>query len=186
MAANLDAPLIASTTTRLLVDLNRSIGHPRLYSELTRPLSERERLGILARYYLPHRERVEAAVRAAVAEGRRALHIASHSFTPVWHGEVRRVDIGLLYHPSRPSEVEVARRWLIELARRRPDLQLRRNYPYHGRSDALSSVLRRRHADDEYVGLEIEVNQRHVLRGGAHWAALRRDIVGSLRQALLR
>jgi predicted N-formylglutamate amidohydrolase len=186
MAAAFDAPLIASTTTRLLVDLNRSIGHPRLYSEVTRPLPEPERRAILARYYLPHRERVDAAVRAALTEGGRALHIASHSFTPVWHGEVRRVDVGMLYHPARRAEAEVARRWLVELGRLRPDLQLRRNYPYHGRSDALSSVLRRRHSDDDYLGLEIEVNQRHVLRGGAHWAALRRDIVGSLRQALLR
>jgi predicted N-formylglutamate amidohydrolase len=184
MARAFDAPLVASTTTRLLVDLNRSIGHPRLYSELTRPLPPREREAILARYYLPHRERVDALVRAALADGRRALHVASHSFTPELHGEVRRADVGLLYHPERPGEVALALRWLAALARLRPDLRLRRNYPYHGRSDALSSVLRRRHGDEEYVGVEIEVNQLHVLRGGAHWAALRRDLVASLGQAL--
>jgi predicted N-formylglutamate amidohydrolase len=184
MARAMDAPLVASTTTRLLVDLNRSLGHPRLYSEITRGLPERERQAILARYYLPHRERVDALVRGALAERRRAVHVASHSFTPVLHGEVRQADVGLLYHPERPGEVALARRWLAALARLRPDLRLRRNYPYHGRSDALSSVLRRRHPDAEYVGLEIEVNQLHVLRGGDHWAALRRDLVASLQQAV--
>jgi predicted N-formylglutamate amidohydrolase len=34
MASAFGAPLFASTTTRLLIDLNRSIGHRHLHSEL--------------------------------------------------------------------------------------------------------------------------------------------------------
>ncbi len=33
------APLVASTVSRLLIDLNRSIGHPQLFSAVTRVLS---------------------------------------------------------------------------------------------------------------------------------------------------
>ena len=36
LARALAAPMFAAATSRLLVDLNRSIGHPRLYSEATR------------------------------------------------------------------------------------------------------------------------------------------------------
>jgi len=36
LAAAFAAPLVASTVSRLLVDLNRSVGHPRLHSEATR------------------------------------------------------------------------------------------------------------------------------------------------------
>ena len=37
LAKALRAPLFVSTTSRLLIDLNRSQGHPKLYSEATRP-----------------------------------------------------------------------------------------------------------------------------------------------------
>src|SRR5664280_2584857 len=36
LATEFAAPLVASTVSRLLVDLNRSIGHPCLYFEATR------------------------------------------------------------------------------------------------------------------------------------------------------
>ena len=36
LATAFAAPLVASTVSRLLVDLNRSVGHPRLHYEATR------------------------------------------------------------------------------------------------------------------------------------------------------
>jgi N-formylglutamate amidohydrolase len=36
LATALAAPLVASTASRLRVDLNRSVGHPRLHSEVAR------------------------------------------------------------------------------------------------------------------------------------------------------
>jgi predicted N-formylglutamate amidohydrolase len=50
MASALDAPLYASTTTRLLIDLNRSLGHRQLLSEFTRGLAPAERQQIIDRY----------------------------------------------------------------------------------------------------------------------------------------
>jgi hypothetical protein len=61
---------------------------------------------------------------------------------------------------------------------------LRSNYPYQGRSDGLTSQLRKRHPDAVYVGIEIEVNQRFVLQGGAPWEILRSDLVESLEATL--
>ena len=77
LAMALGAALVVSTVSRLIIDLNRSPGHPRLYSEITRPLPASSRRAILRRYYLPYRERVEGRIAAAVASGRRVLHILS-------------------------------------------------------------------------------------------------------------
>ena len=65
-----------------------------------------------------------------------------------------------------------------------PDLRLRRNYPYRGRSDGLTAALRRRHPDAAYVGIELEVNQRFVERRGAPWDRLKALLVDSLKEVL--
>ena len=45
------APLYASTTTRLLIDLNRSMGHRQLFSAATRVLSKADQEKIVVRHY---------------------------------------------------------------------------------------------------------------------------------------
>ena len=184
MATALNAPLFAATTTRLLIDLNRSIGHKTLHSEATRGLPLATRRSIAAQYYRPHRDAVESEVARCIAAGQRVVHIASHSFTPALYGVVRRADVAWLYDPRRVGEGALAAQWLAALRRLRPDLQLRRNYPYHGTGDGLTNLLRRRHTPDEYVGVELEVNQRFVQAGGAPWDALRADVVASLRTVM--
>ena len=44
--------------------------------------------------------------------------------------------------------------------------------------------LRRRFEEAAYAGVELEVNQRHVLRGGHGWRRLRDAIVAALQQAV--
>jgi hypothetical protein len=61
-------------------------------------------------------------------------------------------------------------------------LRVRRNYPYAGKGDGLTRHLRRRFPPREYVGIELEVNQRIVIDAGARWIALRRMLVESLRE----
>src|SRR3569832_2419700 len=76
LAAALDAPLFAATVSRLLIDLHRSLLHPKLYSEATRPASEAVRQEIWQRNYLPYRTKVEAQIERAFScagrGGRRA------------------------------------------------------------------------------------------------------------------
>ena len=176
----LGAPLFAASTTRLLIDLNRSIGHRHLFSELTRGLPRAERDKIVAEHYRPYRDTVEGEVARCIAAGKQVTHIASHSFTPVFDGLVRRADVGWLYDPRRSAESALAQRWMKALAQRAPDLRLRRNYPYLGRGDGLTALLRRRFSGDAYVGIELEVNQHFVEQGGAPWVALRADLVAAL------
>jgi predicted N-formylglutamate amidohydrolase len=153
------SPLISATTTRLLVDLNRSSHNPAVFSEVTRPLSRRQREQLLALHHRPHWDRV----RATLAAGRRpAIHVAVHSFTPIWHGKPRSVGIGLLYDPRRPAERAFAIEWQHLLARRLPGLEIRRNAPYRGDADGLATALRREFAQSRYIGFELELNQRLI------------------------
>lgn len=184
MAERFDAPLYFDETTRLLADLNRSVGSRELHSEATRHLSRSERRELLEAHYHPHRRRVDAAMAAAVAGGDRVVHIASHSFTPELNGHVRTADIGLLYDPGRPGEVAFTGAWLAALGRADPTLRLRRNYPYIGKSDGVAQVMRRRYPPERYVGIELEVNQRYVEAGGPSWRSIREILVDTLGEAL--
>lgn len=180
LAAAFGAPLHAATTTRLLIDTNRSIGHRQLFSEVTVRLPPAQRRAIVERHHRPHRDAVEGEVAGHVAAGRRVLHVGSHSFTPVLDGVARRADVAWLYDPRRPAESELAAAWMTAFARRAPQLRLRRNYPYRGRSDGLTALLRRHHPDEVYAGIELEVNQAIVAAGGAPWRALRTMLVEAL------
>ncbi len=184
LAALLAAPLMVSTVSRLVVDLNRSPHHPRLHGEPLRRAPAELRREVVAHYYTPYRERAERQVAEAVAAGARVIHIAAHSFTPVLDGVARTADVGLLYDPARAGEVHLCARWQAALAALAPQLRTRRNYPYRGKSDGLCSWLRRRFDERAYVGIELEVNQKHVFRGGASWQALRDGLTAALQAAL--
>ena len=183
LAEALRAPLVASTTSRLLVDLNRSIGHPHLFSATTRHARAEIRAEIVDQHYRPHRSRVEHLVTQAVSRGQRAIHIAAHSFTPELNGTTRNAHVGLLYDPARDGEAEFCAQWKRSLATLAPELRVRRNYPYAGKSDGLTSHLRRNLGFGEYVGVELEINQGIVSAGGARWIALRRVLIDALRDA---
>ncbi|MGZ3253739.1 MAG: N-formylglutamate amidohydrolase [Burkholderiaceae bacterium] len=183
LAGAFDAQLVTSTVSRLLVDLNRSIGHPRLFSVATRSLPAAVREEIVAQYYAPYRAQVERLVGLSVAAGRRVVHISSHSFTPELDGNVRRADVGLLYHPAHVGEAELCARWRAALMEHDPTLRVRRNYPYAGKGDGLTAHLRKRFAPGEYVGIELEINQGTVLARGRAWTALRALLIETLRSA---
>ena len=184
LARAFGAPVEVATVSRLLVDLNRSLGHPQLHCAAVRKLPAAERARIVERHYQPYRLQVEHLVMETIARYGRVVHLSSHSFTPEMDGKVRTADIGLLYDPARPGEVALAARWKAAIKTCAPELTVRRNYPYAGRNDGLTTSLRQRLTPERYVGVELEINQRHVLRGGRHWAALRETIIATLRSAL--
>lgn len=184
MATKLKAPLVASTISRLLVDLNRSIGHPHLYSLAIRNAPVAVRRRIIESYYRPYRTKAENIVSEAVAMGGRVIHVSCHSFTPELNGQVRNTDIGLLYHPARTEEVALCKRWKASLKACAPELKVRRNYPYAGKNDGFTAYLRHRFSPEEYVGVELEVNQMHVLKADRSWASLRTTLIESLCIAL--
>jgi len=180
------APLVTSIISRLVIDLNRSPGHPQLFSAATRGAPATLRAEIVQQHYLPYRAQVERVVTQSVSQGLRVIHISSHSFTPELDGKVRTADVGLLYDPARHGEAVLCARWKASQVKLAPELRVRRNYPYAGKGDGLTSHLRRRFPPRAYVGIELEVNQRIVLAGGRRWTTLRRALISSLRSACAR
>jgi len=179
MAAQLEAPLIHAETSRLLVDLNRSLHHRALFSDVTGALPPDTRDEILERHYHPHRRRIERWIARRVAAGRVAVHVAVHSFTPAFNGKRRTADVGLLYDPRRPLEAALCAAWKRALVAQ--GWTARRNYPYRGVSDGLTRQLRGRFAPDRYAGIELEINQRLLRRGRG---ALHRRMADALAAAI--
>ncbi len=180
LAATLDAPLLTSTTSRLLIDLNRPAGHPRLFSTITRKAPSEQRAEIASRYHHPYWMELRRFVTEAAERARRVIHISSHSFTPVLGGRVRNADVGFLYDPGRDGEAELCAGWKANLVEWAPELRVRRNYPYSGKAAGLTARMRRCFPPDVYVGIELEVNQRIVFAAGRRWTALRRQLSRSL------
>ncbi len=150
-----------SQTSRLLVELNRSLHHKNLFSSYTKGLQETVRKEIIAGYYLPYRNLVEEKISNYISEGQSVTHISVHSFTPELDGEVRKADIGLLFDPARTGEKAFCELWKKELKAIMPQIVVRLNYPYKGKADGFTTYLRKRFTEN-YIGIELEVNQKHA------------------------
>jgi len=74
-------------------------------------------------------------------------------------------------HFLPPKTLDAAEEWPPQ-ANLAPELRVRRNYPYAGKGDGLTSHLRLHFPPRAYVGIELEVNQSIVLAGGRRWTAL--------------
>lgn len=146
--------------SRLLIDLNRSLRHPRLFSTFSHHLSRNEKEQIVAEWYAPFRQAVLRAVSDILGRGDQLLHLSIHSFTPELNGVVRNNDVGILYDPQRQNEKLFARRLANLLRELRPQLQIRMNHPYRGISDGHTTSLRRHVHNNDYLGIELEFNQR--------------------------
>lgn len=155
-------PLFKTKVSRLLVEVNRSIGHKRLFSDFSQSLDKKTKQALLSEYYFSHRNAVEGWIASQTAAGCNVLHLSLHSFTPCLDGIERTADIGLLYDPRREGERKVCDRWKEQFRQVVPQWRIRRNYPYLGRSDGFTTYLRKRFADDQYCGIELEVNQQLV------------------------
>lgn len=184
LARRLGWTLHSGTATRLLVDLNRSLSHPRLFSRLTRPMTPQEKEAALREFYRPYRSAVTGHVQRRIAAGRRVMHLSVHSFTPVFDGKARAVEIGLLHDPRRGPERALVARWRKALADALPRTNVYFNLPYRGTADGLTRDLRDLFPAASYMGIEIEVSLRLVRGPRPAWLRLREILARTLRESL--
>ena len=176
------APLFYSTISRLLVELNRPLGHPHVFSACALLLPSSTRETLLHRYYFPYWRTVETAIAKTLQRGRRVLHLSCHSFTPKLAGVQRTTDVGLLFDPARAAEAELCRRWRKAILERTPRLRVRYNDPYPGVFPSLVDSLRQKLGERRYVGIQIEINQKFPRGDERRWRALRKALVESFPQ----
>lgn len=146
------------STGRLLIEVNRSEHHPKLFSRFSRKLDKAARKQVTNNFYFPYRNRVEEQIKILIQNGEKVLHLSIHSFTPVLNGEERNCDIGLLYDPSRNSEKQFCKDWKKYL-QENSDYKVRMNYPYLGKADGFTTHLRKKF-EKSFSGIELEVNQK--------------------------
>lgn len=154
--------------SRLFVDLNRSITNKSVFSEFFE--GNEKAKSMATAYWNEYRENVEAFVSRNVGKSRQTkstaatenpkiVHLGIHSFTPELNGKKRNADIGILYDPAQPQECAYAQVIKDEILRLYPQMKVRLNYPYQGKSDGLTTALRQKFGP-RYVGIEIEINQK--------------------------
>jgi predicted N-formylglutamate amidohydrolase len=108
LSALLDAPLFLSGYSRLLIDCNRPPGSPTSIpprSEDTiipgnQALTADEISRREAAFFTPFQDRIARFLDARAAAGRRSTILGIHSFTPVFHGERRIWQAGVLYRDA--------------------------------------------------------------------------------------
>jgi predicted N-formylglutamate amidohydrolase len=106
LAAAFDAPLVAQTYSRLVIDCNRPIHVAQSIpetSELTeipgnKMLSPEQREARFETLFRPYHHRIETLLDTRAARGLTSVLIAMHSFTPVYMGVARPWTVGLLYN----------------------------------------------------------------------------------------
>jgi predicted N-formylglutamate amidohydrolase len=184
LARETGAPLFRGVCTRLLVDLNRSLGSPTLFVGRAASLPEDERLALLARYWAPYRRAVRRRLRRELEARPRVLHLSVHTFAPRLRGEARSTDVGLLFDPRRPREAAFSRTFAAALARELPALRIHANRPYSGVGDGLTASLRAELPPARYLGIELEVNQRFPRAGRAAWRRLEKAVARALLSSL--
>jgi len=169
LAARFEAPLWKGEYSRLVVDLNRSLGN----RVLMRRVSDGHRIGFnvgldeearqrrIDRYYRAYREGVAADVERIIAREGRCVHICVHTFTAVLAGRRRGNDIGLLHDPAWGIEREVCEDLRAHLQATTEDV-VWFNRPYSGTADGILPALRRQFSPATFVGIELEINQKYA------------------------
>lgn len=152
---------ISNETTRLLVDLNRSLHRRSLFSEFSNTLSKKKKKEVLDEYYFPFRNSFFEEALKTVNGCEDIFHVSVHAFTPELNGVVRDADIGLLYNPSHGIEKKMAMLWKEELKKVFPQFVIRYNYPYLGKTDGHVAPLRK-FFGKHYAGIEFELNSKHA------------------------
>lgn len=156
LASIAGAPAVLSRFTRLLADPNRAEDSPDLFRTkadgkpvwLNQSVTETERDKRLAGYYRPYHDALDRTVGASSA----ALLLSMHTFTPVYEGEVRTVEVGILFD----AEEALAARLGAALAS--TGLVVLPNEPYSGKAGLMHSVERHATAHGRRA-IEIEVRQ---------------------------
>lgn len=183
LADSLHVELFYYPWTRLLVEINRSIHHQNLFSEFTKTLSQTAKNSILDKYYHPYRDQIDKCIAGYVSSKKPVIHIGVHTFTPIWNGKQRDVDIGLLYDPAHSLEKDFCHKWKQSMLKFNPGLRIRMNQPYKGVSDGLTTWFRNKYETDLYLGIELEVNQQNLI-DRSKWELICNELAVSLKYTL--
>ncbi|KNY16029.1 N-formylglutamate amidohydrolase [Shinella sp. SUS2] len=158
IAERLDAALVFQRFSRLVYDCNRPPESPAAMPEKSEVFAVPGNAGLdqAARdartqaLYLPFREKLAGLVKSRIGEGRAPVIVTMHSFTPVYFGKPRAVEIGILHD----ADTRLADAMLAAGAGGPYDI--RRNEPY-GPEDGVTHTLKEHGLSNGLANVMIEV-----------------------------
>jgi len=165
----LDAPLVQSTVSRLVIDCNRHIAAPdlipvvseRIEIAANRGISEEERARRIADYHFPFHQTIAELLERRAQDGRETIFVTIHSFTPVYNDVWRPWPIGLI-HGIDTGFSDALRRALLADA---PELNVGWNEPYSARSGVTLTL--EAHGDERGLDASmIEIRHDEILEPG--------------------
>jgi len=155
LAKNLDAALIAGAVSRLVYDCNRPPNAPDAMPEKSEiveipgnvALTPAQRMARTRTYYEPFR----AALAAKVAASKNPVIVTIHSFTPVYHGQIRPVEIGVLHDTdTRLADA------MLKTADQHANVNVQRNQPY-GPSHGVTHTLKEHAIPGGHLNVMLEI-----------------------------
>ncbi|MGH6613156.1 N-formylglutamate amidohydrolase [Sphingomonas sp.] len=184
LAAQLGAPAIFATVSRLVIDLHRQPDHPSLMPAISDGHAvpgniDADRTSRIARFHAPYHRALAQLIR----QHRPTLLASIHSFTPELEqgGAGRRPwEAGILYNrDTRAARLAVA---LL----REAGIPTGDNEPYSGR--ILNATLNRHGEANGIASLAIEVRNDEIANapGVARWAEILGPMLESVRNRLAR
>jgi predicted N-formylglutamate amidohydrolase len=143
LAALLDAPLVHAQVSRLVYDCNRApdqTGAMPARSEVheipgNAALSADERARRTEAVYLPFHDTLHRLLMRRIAAGLAPVVVTVHSFTPVYFGQPRRVEFGVI-HDADPRLAEA----ILTEARMQTPLRAELNAPYSAADDVTHTL----------------------------------------------
>ncbi len=150
------ATAVLSRFSRLLADPNRPEGHPEVFREraegrpirMNQKLSDDEKERRLETLHRAYHGEVHRRIEKSPAE----ILFAIHSYTPIYEGFRRELEVGVLFD----IEEELARHVMARIARLGLNVAL--NEPYSGKEGLIYSADRHARANAKQA-VEIEVRQ---------------------------
>jgi len=172
LSVHLDAPLVLSRYSRLVIDCNRPLGHAQSIPEQSAGVTIPGNIGLSATERAYRGETLFRPYHNAIAgllferRQRPTLLLSIHSFTPLLNGQQRPWQIGISHWRDRwPAEL------LIQGLAQDPNLKVGDNEPYP--IDANIDFTLIRHLEDYGLpGVMIEIRQDEIrgLASATRWA----------------
>jgi predicted N-formylglutamate amidohydrolase len=180
------AVLVHAPLSRLVYDLNRAPDHPQAMparSEVhevpgNRALGTAERIARVERVYAPFHAGLSAEIARQIALGRRPALIAVHSFTPVFHGQRRAVEFGVIHDEDTALSMAVME------AARNCGLITRLNEPYSAAGDVTHTI--RLHAVPNRLANTMLEIRNDLIADASAQAAMAERLAPVLAQALMQ
>jgi predicted N-formylglutamate amidohydrolase len=185
MAELLDAPLVASSISRLVIDCNRPSDAPDLIPEISETtfvpgnagLDAEERARRVALAHQPFHQAIGDLLDRREGMGLESWLVSVHSFTPVYRGVSRPWEIGIIH-----DEDERLATPFIDGLRAVPGLTVGVNEPYSP-ADRVYYTLERHARARKIPCAMIEIRNDEIAdeAGQGRWADLLARIVGDIR-----